>query len=279
MTDTGWHPVRWWRVVYISAGDGIGVWCETSDENEARRALSTCPGGGILRRQWRREQQQWRDVDDQTPLPPLDDDRHTSFEAAIADTDQRIADGAALDDARAEFLNQLQRAQARGHGAWTWPRQTSSTDVPRETPVPRHHMISGSGLRAALTLDGEPAQLVDWHQLDPPTQSVTLGLYVERVQTGPPSMRLVVAQPVDQRGTHTAVLTVYTDPPRVYTGHAFVTEASGTWGLGSDPSYRTTLVMPIEQEGTLHPLDPPPSLTSVNPDSDHATTEDTAVPD
>lgn len=66
----GWQPGRWWRVTFADdrrypatypEGPHVGephlfaglpqVWCETSDEAEAREALTRCPGGGILARQ------------------------------------------------------------------------------------------------------------------------------------------------------------------------------------------------------------------------------------
>lgn len=58
MTDE-WAVTRWWRVTYDD-----GLWCETSDEDEARDALATAPGGNVRlerlwetvpRRQWRSE--------------------------------------------------------------------------------------------------------------------------------------------------------------------------------------------------------------------------------
>jgi hypothetical protein len=56
---TGLEPGRWWRVVY----DGPGaVWCETSNEREAREALKTCPRGGVLQLLWERTDQMWRPV-------------------------------------------------------------------------------------------------------------------------------------------------------------------------------------------------------------------------
>jgi len=54
MTD--WEPGRWWRVV---APDG-SLWCETSDEDEARAAVRP---GDELQRQWRRLEQEWRLTD------------------------------------------------------------------------------------------------------------------------------------------------------------------------------------------------------------------------
>ena len=50
---TGWEPGRWWRVI---APNGT-LWCETSDEQEARDALRP---GDTLFRQWQRTEQEWR---------------------------------------------------------------------------------------------------------------------------------------------------------------------------------------------------------------------------
>ncbi len=59
-----WKPGRWWLVTYADGrldDDGtLQVWCETSDEEEAREALGTCPGGGELRRQYWRTEHEWR---------------------------------------------------------------------------------------------------------------------------------------------------------------------------------------------------------------------------
>lgn len=52
-------PDRWWRVIYDAPG---GVWCESSNEDEVRRSLDTCPSPGVLQRTYRREQFQWRDA-------------------------------------------------------------------------------------------------------------------------------------------------------------------------------------------------------------------------
>ena len=51
------EPGRWWRVTYAG-----GVWCETSDERQAREALTACPSAGPLQRLYSRTQSQWRDV-------------------------------------------------------------------------------------------------------------------------------------------------------------------------------------------------------------------------
>lgn len=51
-----WVAGRWWRVL-----DPAGaVWCETSDEQEARERLRP---GDRLQRSWERREAQWRDVD------------------------------------------------------------------------------------------------------------------------------------------------------------------------------------------------------------------------
>jgi hypothetical protein len=36
------------------------VWCETSNEQEARAALRTCPGEGVLERLYERSDAEWR---------------------------------------------------------------------------------------------------------------------------------------------------------------------------------------------------------------------------
>lgn len=50
-----WIRDRWWRVL---KDDGT-LWCETSDEEEARRSMR--PGATKLQKLWRREQFEWRD--------------------------------------------------------------------------------------------------------------------------------------------------------------------------------------------------------------------------
>lgn len=63
-----WSPGRWWRVVYADgrcyeSGPSYGklqIWCETSDEAEARRAVAECPGGGVLHRLYERGDREWR---------------------------------------------------------------------------------------------------------------------------------------------------------------------------------------------------------------------------
>lgn len=67
-----WKPTRWWRVLYVDGrrhGPGTYegrrmIWCETSDEDEARTARATCPSGGILQRLYERTRDQWRDVEE-----------------------------------------------------------------------------------------------------------------------------------------------------------------------------------------------------------------------
>jgi hypothetical protein len=54
---SGWERTRWWRVVEPNGE----LWCETSDEREAREALTTAPDGGVLGRLWRRAEQEWRE--------------------------------------------------------------------------------------------------------------------------------------------------------------------------------------------------------------------------
>lgn len=53
-------PHRWWRVTYSDKRGGIQVWCETSDEDEARTLLSTCPGEPVLERLYRCTASEWR---------------------------------------------------------------------------------------------------------------------------------------------------------------------------------------------------------------------------
>lgn len=48
-----WETDRWWRVL---APDG-SLWCETSDESEARDAMRP---GDELQRLWTRRQSEWR---------------------------------------------------------------------------------------------------------------------------------------------------------------------------------------------------------------------------
>ncbi|MEX7472741.1 hypothetical protein AB4Z39_23845 [Mycobacterium adipatum] len=64
ITDDGWTPGRWWTVLYAdertySSGPSAGqpqIWCQTSDEDEAREAVRTCPGGGKLYREYTRQE-------------------------------------------------------------------------------------------------------------------------------------------------------------------------------------------------------------------------------
>jgi hypothetical protein len=72
VTGDEWSPTRWWRVVYAAevypedhhmAGQPR-IWCETSDEAEARDALGRCPGGGALERGYTLPQPfTWREVE------------------------------------------------------------------------------------------------------------------------------------------------------------------------------------------------------------------------
>lgn len=59
-----WEPGRWWRVVYADGrryADGrLAIWCETSNEQEARAAVGTCPGGGVLQRIFEHHESEWR---------------------------------------------------------------------------------------------------------------------------------------------------------------------------------------------------------------------------
>lgn len=60
MQSSEWEPSRWRRVV---APDG-SLWCETSDEDEARRAMRP---GDTLQRLWVKNHSEWRAVDEETP--------------------------------------------------------------------------------------------------------------------------------------------------------------------------------------------------------------------
>ena len=51
---------RWWRVLYTDKRGGIQVWCETSDEQEARDLLAECPGEPALERLYRCTASEWR---------------------------------------------------------------------------------------------------------------------------------------------------------------------------------------------------------------------------
>lgn len=54
-----WKPSRIWTVL-----DHTGeIWCQTSDEQEAREAWETCPGGGKLYREYRRQESKIVEVD------------------------------------------------------------------------------------------------------------------------------------------------------------------------------------------------------------------------
>ncbi|MGD9622233.1 hypothetical protein [Mycolicibacterium sp.] len=53
MKDDGWERDRWWRVI---APDG-SLWCETSDEEEARERVRP---GDRLETLWRRTEYDWR---------------------------------------------------------------------------------------------------------------------------------------------------------------------------------------------------------------------------
>ena len=49
----GWEPGRWWRVT----GPDGQLWCETSDEDEARARVRP---GDTLERLWRCVEEEWR---------------------------------------------------------------------------------------------------------------------------------------------------------------------------------------------------------------------------
>lgn len=55
-----WTPGRWWRVV---SADG-SLWCETSDEDEARESMRP---GDTLCRLWERHDSEWRDEPQDRP--------------------------------------------------------------------------------------------------------------------------------------------------------------------------------------------------------------------
>lgn len=58
----GWEPGRWWTVWNPDESivdPRLRLWCETSDEGEARVALAKRPGY-ILTREWRFQARQWR---------------------------------------------------------------------------------------------------------------------------------------------------------------------------------------------------------------------------
>lgn len=50
-----WFPTRWWRVVLA---DGT-VWCETSDEDEAREEV---PKGATVQHLFEKHNREWRDA-------------------------------------------------------------------------------------------------------------------------------------------------------------------------------------------------------------------------
>lgn len=68
LSSTGWVAGRWWRVIHQAyvAADGNprrgGVWCETSDEQEARAALLTAPSKAWLQRSFTRTDTTWQEV-------------------------------------------------------------------------------------------------------------------------------------------------------------------------------------------------------------------------
>jgi len=60
-----WGPGRWWRVTYrADGGQGKTVlWCETSDEKEARQEAAKLTGREAdvtLERLWERHESEWR---------------------------------------------------------------------------------------------------------------------------------------------------------------------------------------------------------------------------
>jgi len=61
-----WTFDRWWRVVAKKTPmQGVfssGLWCETSDEEEAREAMTRCPYPCRLERHQVRSEQRWIEV-------------------------------------------------------------------------------------------------------------------------------------------------------------------------------------------------------------------------
>lgn len=56
------EPGHWWRVTYSG-----GIWCETSDEQDAKERLLTVPGGGgTLQRLYVKTVYEWRPDDGAT---------------------------------------------------------------------------------------------------------------------------------------------------------------------------------------------------------------------
>lgn len=57
----GWRFTSWWRVVGLEDGPhGIPeLWCETSDEGEARIAFTKCPYPCEFQRLQKRSDQRW----------------------------------------------------------------------------------------------------------------------------------------------------------------------------------------------------------------------------
>jgi hypothetical protein len=56
--DHRWENDRWWRVVSTS---GTKLWCETSDEKEARAAMDECPYPARLDRHQVCTAQRWEE--------------------------------------------------------------------------------------------------------------------------------------------------------------------------------------------------------------------------
>lgn len=58
-----WAPGRRWRVIATRPDGHVGLWCETSDEVEARERLATVPDDWTdprLERLWERNATEWR---------------------------------------------------------------------------------------------------------------------------------------------------------------------------------------------------------------------------
>jgi hypothetical protein len=85
MLEHEFGPTRWWRVV---AEDG-SLWCETSDEEEARAAMRP---GDKLERLWTATINEWRDpdVDAASPFKDAVDELHYNLVRAERHTSQAM---------------------------------------------------------------------------------------------------------------------------------------------------------------------------------------------
>lgn len=56
-----WQPTIWWRVVRdVPEPTRFDIWCETSDEQEARKAVGRAPYPARLERLWHVTLTEWR---------------------------------------------------------------------------------------------------------------------------------------------------------------------------------------------------------------------------